>query len=148
MSITSTENISCLARCIPGFRLQLTSSYKDDGVAGMSAGNTKGHPPKERGLFYCMYLLEISAGARNVSSQTTVSLRVHRRKCQFGRADSLLDFFLSMSDAEKCSLELRRRQIYSAIEHGAEESAEGFGVRLRRRVPVGYRAGSKKPGKH
>src|ERR1700722_16178943 len=53
-----------------------------------------------------------------------------------------------MSGAEKCSLELRWRQIHSAIEHGAEEASEGFAIQLRSRDPVRYWAGSKEPRKH
>src|SRR5215467_1365958 len=66
----------------------------------------------------------------------------------FGSSDGLLYIFCSVSCSQKRRFKLRRGQIDSVVEHGAEEAAKGFGVALGGGVPIRNRAGGEEPGEH
>ena len=56
------------------------------------------------------------------------ALLAHGRKRQLRRSNRPLHIFLGVRRSEECRLVLRRRKVYSTVEHLAKESREYFGV--------------------
>ncbi len=58
-----------------------------------------------------------------------MSIRLERFQAFSRRFDRFRDIRPRMGQRQKCGLELRRRKVYSAFEHGAEKIAELHGIR-------------------